>query len=85
MEIISPEILCFTTSGLIFQHNHSMRGILIQEQLCMPQEALEIICWPFATVPIARAGPAHVLRLIHKGISTSCNFTFCNFKKCICC
>lgn len=73
---MNMEILCFTTSGLIFQHNHSMREILIKEQLCMSQEPLESICWPFITVPIARAGPAHVLRLIQKGVSTSCNFTF---------
>lgn len=85
MEVIYLEILCFTTSGLIFQHNHSMREILIQEQLCMPQEPLEVICWSFATVSIARAGPAHVLRLVRKGFSTSCDFTFCNFKKCIYC
>lgn len=31
MEVVSLEILCFTTLGLIFQHNHSMRDILIQE------------------------------------------------------
>lgn len=85
MEAIYLEILCFTTSGLIFQHSLSMKEILIQEQLCMPQEPLEIICWPFVIVPVAKPAPAHVLRLIHKGVSTSCNFTFCNFKKCIYC
>lgn len=85
MEVISLEILCFAASGLIFQSNHSMREILIQEQVCMPLEPLEIICWPFGTIPIARTGPEHVLRLMHRGFSTSCNFAFCNFKKCIYC